>query len=609
MASQSVPYTTGNELLSYKGDAGLAAGTNPRGILPQQGDPFAGIGSTIDQLNGELMQQKLFDYKQKAAAQEQLAQTLAATGGSVFNTKDPATGQNMSFTPLPDDQKILDQKASDLRDTILQNPDKYMYDRDYLSAKREYDNLVNHAGVRSVAYSKYNLEANQSQDPQERQDIMAQRNHEVNNYKLTDFHMPEPHLADIPVTDSIDENQFKDPKTHENFGTTINNVKGVDYEFKKHGIPNAIVYAPLSDFSTKGLVNASKYMQQFQRSPVSKDPAYIASMNAKIDQNAADRGAKPVYAATINPDGTINYNNNPGQVLTALNLEKHGWVQTDQDPTDAKRKQEQEKAQTAKDYAEAQKALRDKSNHPPTAEELKEQRERQMGYNTYKEVQNVYNPANYTAKDKISTSPLLMGVFGPTRAVVQTVKDAGYSPDEYDYYNVPKSASKYIGIPAPVTTEESTVVPDPDNKGNKTVTKTTTPQRISESADKTVMVRNKQTGVGHLLYLKNGSVVANVTQRDAIENGLKHDNRYDEKVYANPAAYGQQFYDQEVAGQTPAPPAQNTTPNAPASQPGAKPQSVPSTAVLKTTKSGMQVWVDKSSKKLYNSEGQEIQIK
>lgn len=557
------PPQTASELLSYHGDAGLAAGANPGGILPQQGDPFGGISNTIDQIHGELMQEKLLDYKQKAQDQENLANMLASTGGSVFNMKDPKSGQNMSFSPLPDDQKVLDQKASDLRDMILKNPDKYMYDRNYLNAKQEYTGLVNHAGVRSAAYSKYSTDAQASQDPDERKDIMAQRDQEVGGHKLTEFHMPEPHLGDIPVADPIDEKDYKDPKTHENFGTAIKTVDGVDYELQKHGIPTSIVYAPMSDFSTKGMINANKYLQQFQKSPVSKDPAYITQMNAAIDKNAESRGTKPVYAATVNPDGTITYNNNPGQVLTALNLEKHGWVQTDTDPSDAALKQQKEAAEAQKDRAEAQKAKQPNAGKPPTAEELKENQEKQTGYNAYKEVKTVFDPTTYTDKEKISTSPLLTGLWGKNKDNIDAVKKAGYSADEYNYYNVPKVAEKYIGLPAPVQTtstdETITSTKDGVKSNTKTSTKDTTPKGISETADKVIMARDKKTNEGHLLYIKDGAVIANVTEREAIANGLKHESRYDEKVYTNPTTYGQQYYDNGGQG-APAPQSTQTGP-------------------------------------------------
>jgi hypothetical protein len=539
MTAQAVPYTTGNDLLAYKGDAGLAAGTNPGGILPQQGDPYGGISNTIDQINGELMQQKLLDYKQKAQDQEDLAKMLASTGGSVFNMKDPSTGQNVSYSPLPDDQKILDQKASDLRDMIINNPDKYMYNRDYLNARQQYNNLVSHAGVRSAAYSKYNLETQQSQDPQERQDIAAQRDAEVGNYKLTDFHMPEPHLGNIPAIDPIDEKDYKDEKTHQNFGTTIQGIKdaggnSIDYEIKKHGIPNAPIYAPMLSNDTKTLTNAHIATQAWLKSPISKDPDYINAMNATITKNAAERGTQPVYAATVQPDGTIKYNQNPGQVLTAFNLEKHGWIQTDQKPTDEAQKQIDERAKIKLDQQKEAETHRHnvatENKEKTTAESLKEEQDRIAGEGAYKEAHAVFN-APYTKPVSISSVPAMVAA--------TSVRNDGYN-----LYEVPNNVNtdKFVGIENPVeTTTENTLDPKANNKVTES-TKSTTQKGQSTKADNVYMAINP-AGDKKLVYVKGGAVINEVPERDAVANSLKHDAKYDEKVYSNRAVWGQHYYD------------------------------------------------------------------
>ncbi len=328
------PQVSGSDILNYHGDAGLASGAGNGGILPQQGDPFAGISSALDQVNAHNAQMAVYRYHQRIKDQENLANTLSQTGGSVFNMKG-ANGQNMSFTPLPDDQSVLDEKAAELRKIILAKPDSYEFNRGYLDKKAEYDSLIKHAGVRSYAHSNFNTQGAQTNDPDERNEIQQQRDAEITGHKLTDYHLPEPHLPKLQSVDVINPKDWQDKKKLQVYGTEIKNIDGTDYEVKKLGIPAKVIMAPLTDVTTAGIANSKNALATWLQRPESRDPAYVNAMNAQIDKKAAEMGVQPVYAATVSPDGTVTYPLDPRQAMTAFNIQKYGGVQEDKAPSKA----------------------------------------------------------------------------------------------------------------------------------------------------------------------------------------------------------------------------------------------------------------------------------
>ncbi len=540
--AQPIPYTTGNDLNAYQGNAALAAGAN-NGITPQASDPFAGISNTIDRINDRQAQMAVLKYKQKQKDQDDLAQMLSENGGSLSNMKGE-NGQNRSVPLLPEDQKIINEYATNYRRAIMADPERARFDPKLLAQKDEIARMANFAGRRAVAYSDYNVEASKIADEDERKEIIAHRDREI-GHSLTDFVKPEPYLHKIYPADMINEADYKDPKTHEQIKEEVitqTNPDGtkVDYQVTKKGIPNSALLSPMYDSTPAGMHKAMELYKATRAMPEMRNPAYINKMNAKILANATERGIQPVYAAVVNPDGTIEYNENPGQVAAALNLEKHGWVRKESKLTDEatkranveseiKRRRDLTALEWAKLKQDQEKAAKEGKQ---SAESLKQEVDEKGGLAAYREVKKVFDPKNY--KDKMEITPSLIAVG----------KDVGYNPADYEFYKVPPSvnANKYIGVEASEETETKTE----KSGGGKVTERSSSKTAKGESMrpDVVVMVRNKKTGQSELVYLKGGAPVAVVSERQAIANGLKHEARYDDKVYTNKVIYGQHAYDE-----------------------------------------------------------------
>lgn len=601
MADYSIP--TGSEILSYHGDPGLAAGAGT-GLSPIQVNPLAGIDSSLDRIQDLNQKEKLLEYQQKQKDQEDLAKMLSETGGSAFNMKN-AAGQNVSFQPLPEDQKTLTEKAHDLRHMILKNPDNYQFNEDYLNKRKEYDNLVSHAGLRAGAYSTYNQDAAKVNDTDERAKIMGLRKAELDGYKLGDYHMPEPYLHAVQTIDTISSKDWSDEKKLQEFGTKMHNVNGVDYETKMLGIPNAEILAPMSDVSTDGVTNINNMANGFYEDPRLRTPAYIIDMNRKIDAYSKARDIKPVYAAIIDANGNVQINKDQRQVATALNIEKHGEVRTKEKPSDAGIKQQKEStdisnlrneiknrdAATAQRWAKQAEDKREFDNphdpkSKPTTESLKEERYKQAAYGAYKDVHKVFD-------NSFEKKPVAM-------QYPDYWQKNGIDPSQYNFYPAigQKSADAFIGIQAP---SETTTTPGAENA--KTVDKSNTPSVIPQ---RVIPIEDKRTGERKLVYAgPDNKILAIVNEKDAVVNKLKHEAKYDQKTYENQTVWVDQAYGGPAAESTQPAPAEQV-----AAAPPSRPASIPASAVAKNHPTLGAIYVDAKNRKIYDaSTGAEIKIK
>ena len=599
----SIP--TGNEILSYTGNAGLAAGAGT-GLMPIQVNPLSGVDSSLDKIQELHAHEKLIDYQKKIKDQEDLAKMLSETGGSVFNIKG-ASGQNASFQPLPDDQKILTEKAHDLRRIVLENPSNYQFNENYLDKRKELDNLTNHAGLRSQAYAGYNSDAAKANDPDERRSILNLRQAELDGHKLHEYHMPEPYLPAMQTVDPISGKDWTDKKKLQEFGTAMQTKKDqngnpVDYQVKLLGIPNSELLAPLNDVSTKGTEYVKNSALGFYKLPQSRDPAFIQKMNADIDKKARQRGITPVYAATVDANGNVVYNPNPREIATALNIEKHGYTQTEEVPSDASIKQKKEAvditnvrneiknrdAGTAQKWADLKEKIREWDNphdkDKVNTESLKEQQYQKSAYNAYQDVHKVFD-------DAYSKQPTSM-------AVPSYWKEKGFDPNDYEFYPAldKKQADNFIGVPheAISTTTGET--------GNKRTEKSTLP---SATPNKVVPVVDKKTGERKLVYIgkkdeSNFAVLAIVDEKNAIVNKLKHEANYDPKIYENQTVWVDKAYGGEAPAQQPQVAPAATVNKIDIKNPPAN------VSLKKGTKLG-DVYIDKASRKAYSAiTGEEI---
>lgn len=536
MATQSIPYTTGNDILSYKGDAGLAAGAN-NGISPRQGDPFAGLGTTIDQVNEHHAQMAILQYKQKIKDQEDLASLLASTGGSVFNMKG-ANGQNVSYSPLPEDQKILDTKAKGLRETILANPENYQYDPGYLDKLNEYKSLVSHAGIRAKAYTDFNLDAQKETDPQEQHDILGQRNSEINGHKLTDFHNPEPHLPSIPTGDPSDF-VAKEALNQKNWQLKSDDGKTETYIVPSQYITDPRTLAPGNPLYAKALKLGQKYLT----SPSAQN---FTTINRSVNEYNQGRNLKPGDPGYmdlpyfINNDGKPEFiEKNPVKnalnIAAALTYEKYGRpITVAKSAEDMQKIKDEQAAIVEKNRQQNETERHNKATEgkesKATTESIKEQQDQLAGRNAYTEVHAVFNQKFENPAKAINPINL---------PATDLIKSEGY-----EIYQLPASspAHKYIGIEAPHQTEKEVV------KGEKGTTVTTSGDLDAKGSslkpDAVYMAVNPTTKEKKLIYLKGGNVVASVNERDAALNTLKHDSKYDQKVYEKPGVWAQHIYDQ-----------------------------------------------------------------
>ena len=538
MATQAIPYQTANDLLAYQGNPALAAGAN-NGIVPQQGDPFAGLGNTIDQVNEHHARIALLNYQQKLKDQEDLANLLASTGGSVFNMKG-ANGQNVSYTPLPEDQKILDSKAKDLRTTILANPDNYWADPNYLDKLNEYKSLVNHAGIRSKAYTDFNLDAQKETDPQEQADILGQRNSEIKGYKLTDFHNPEPHLPSIPPGDPSDF-VSKEAMEKKNWLLSGDDVSKETYLVPNQYITDPRTLVPGNPLYVKALKLGQKYLTSLAPQDLQDAKTAVPALNRATIEYNQGRGLTPGDPGYMEPIYSINPNTGQPQftegnsiknalnIAAALTYENYGRpIEKKKSAEDIAKMQTQKEQQALREREESEterhnRAIEAKGDRP-TAEALKQERDRQAALSTVKDVRGIMDDATKD-KNKFKNIP------GTNIPVPFNVPDALQKyRSEYELYKpiTGEKADKYIGVEAP---EVSTSVTD------KNKTKTTVKSSdVSLKPDAVYPMVNKKTGQREFIFMADGKEYK-VSEKEAAANGLKHDAQYVPAQYENKLPY------------------------------------------------------------------------
>lgn len=564
------PYTTGNDILSYRGDPGLAAGAGT-GLSPITVNPLAGLDTTLDRIQEQNHREALLDYQQKLQRQEDLRKMLSETGGSVFNMKSPQTGQNMSFTPLPEDAKVLNQKALEQRKLIIANPDNYWFNEDYQKNNLDLNQLTSEAGMRATAYGQYNQDLLKSNDPDEQTDIKNLRDSEIHGHKLGEGYMPEPFLPK-PV---INEGNLIDAKAL----ADENNWNPKEYIYYEDGneirskistlSPNVGDFRQTLTPGSKGYTDAVQMSKSYLKT-IATNPQFVQSQNQQIDAlnkaygytNAQGQPVNPHYIPHIadivtQQDGTPRVRVNTADAATvayALMMERHGTPKTgskvDTDAGDIESgvlDDELKRSEIAKNNA----AAKGKTGKPPTGEELKEEQNKQAALSAYHEVSDVFN-GSYPK----SVIPLPGA----------TIFKDGTKLSDYNIYSIPGAvANKFIGIEAPE---------NKDNKFDKATGKVssvvTTNKGESLTPDAVALAENKKTKEKRLIYFSQGKLVSEATPKQAMVNSLKHDARYQPSEYENKTPWVDQVYNNGGKAETStgtsaapvnnAPPKQNFTP-------------------------------------------------
>lgn len=571
---------TGSNILSYTGNAGLAAGANNGAILPDAGNSYAGLQNTLDRLNEQQARMNILKYQQHIKDQEDLAQTLAQTGESVFNMRGP-NGQNMSFQPLPEDQKKLEEAATDIRKSILSNPNGFRYDQNYYKKLADFNRMRNHAGIRAVAYDKYNTAAATTNDPNERQSILGSREAEIMNRPLEDYHMPEPHLPHFTYNPEnfISSKEAANDKNQNVFEVASGtDDKGNLVHTSMVGLgDNMLDFRPRVYRDSKNHADAANLATNYLHGIV-RDPAAVMEHNRNIDAINKQRGyvdaqgnpVSPHYIPHVadvvqtenGPQVRVN-TENPVDIAYSVMAEKYGALQPSKeikkDAFELKKEAlaedkvqlDMEKtrkqmglidAEIAKKKAEIDNIRKGKGASGKKSEaEVKAEKEKLAVLSEYRDFTSVFKKA-YEGKQVA------------TPQYPEFWKNHyGINPE--DYYIYPKlsdnSADKFHGIRGAETTTTS------EKKGVKTVEKTPIG---TESPAEVYPIVDKKTGEEKLLFItgeRNNKKGRVVSKKDAVIGALKHQAQYQPSQYKSKIPY----VDEVISGVGQSPSASSKTSN------------------------------------------------
>lgn len=399
------PDITANQIEAYKGDAALgyggAGGIDNTGN-PQSGNPVGGIQSTLDRIAQADEVMRMEHHREKIEKQKAMVNALHQQNGSPFNMADPQTGKNISFQPLPEDQKILNEQANNITRNTVANPDTYQFSPELQKQTRLHQEQAHAAGQRSMFRAQEMLAASQEQDPVERQKIIANMNKQLTENPIDNFRGLVPHIPASKLTNDIIEKDWVKEESRQQIGGMT-------------GKPTSVIDKPLHDLSKESIQNSANWATAFLHQPEAQNPAYLQRVNAANQQYAKERGVTPIDIARIDPQtGQISYNPNPREIYTALRRYEHGGLYPSEkaiEKQDAHLAAKQALRKSEFDMRMANdKNIRE--NNAESAAELKEKQNNYIGsyalstsYDVVNDLKGMdYIPAKEYAKDK--NSPL-----------------------------------------------------------------------------------------------------------------------------------------------------------------------------------------------------------
>lgn len=337
VSASEITSNPGNANLGYS--SGVAYSTNPADT-----NPLPQVATTLDKIREQEAQMNVLRYHQKLKEQEELNNMLAQTGGSAFNVAGP-DGKNMSFTPLPDDKKILDQRADELNKLIITNPRGFKQDADYLAKKRELEALKNHASQRAIFAAQSNAEAAKQNDVEERYGILGNLQNEVMSKSLTDFHTPSPHLNKLSFNPDnfISPDYLKNKEMQQDFQVNAGHdaIGNLITETRSGLSGNALDFRPKIEIGSAKFNEAQNMARSYLSSPYAQDPRSITNFNANIDKINAERGYAPgsphfiphISEVVNTPEGpqVKVVTTDPRDIAYALTAEHYGALQVNKD--------------------------------------------------------------------------------------------------------------------------------------------------------------------------------------------------------------------------------------------------------------------------------------
>jgi len=528
------PFVSGTEILSNPGNAALGySGTNVNyNFNPADTHPFASLETTIDALQANENKARLEKHLEQRADQEALAQTLAGMkgNGSAFNMKGP-DGQNISFQPLPQDQAILNEKADNLRRDILKNPKGYKYDANFYKNKDEYDQLLVHAQQRAIEHTRNKLAAAQTMDPEDREGYLKHNQSEILDHPLTDMYQPGTYMPKQRIDPEVifPSKTLFDKDNYSTMKATVVNRDGVGVEQDMVGLNgNVLDIRKTLVPGTKAYIEAYKMSVPFVKE-AQVNPDRIRQMNANLAAINEQRGYKPGNihyqppVAEIDPQtGQVSkISTDPVQIAGALYFEKYGALQP---------------KEKISDFLEKQKKAKSDSAHQGFEEKLELRKQDEVERN---------NRANNAKKGGTSTQELKDEA---NRNAAQAAKEETDKIFEQEVPDVPRAYPAYWKSKIGVDPNKYNIAEIHDKRAERLIgveaaeIKGIVPHGTSKIPTKTYLIQNKDTKEKELIFMEgpeNGEkkVVARVPQKDASLNLLKHNAKYNPKIYEDQAVW------------------------------------------------------------------------
>lgn len=606
------PFVSGTEIVANPGNAALGySGTGVEyNTNPADTNPFANIQGTLARIQDEDAKMRYVKHLEHRKDQEDLAQFLSNIkgNGSAFNIKGP-DGKNMSFSPLPQDQQVLAEKADELRKLALRNPDNYAFDPKILKKKEEYDNLIAHAGMRSVSDAQNRLSAAQSTDIEDREGYLKHNKAEIEDKALTDFHRPNPYMPN-PKTQGLnifDPKMLSNKDSYAIRGTSIAKEGNIDVQTDLTGLKDDIVdvrgkIKPGTNAFNEAVIMA----QRFISSPNTQNPQVIIDMNKRIDANNAARGYKPgdahyqPHVAEVKPDGTVGFTStDPAQIAGAIMFESYGGLQPVKKPTKALAEQQKTEAQTTEVKTKIQNERRTYHKIGAEIAHLNAQTEeakartaklegeaKKLAEKEQADIEEVNSPvASYlnvvadASKKKFKPIPA---------GIAPALSNAGIDASQYTMTNINPSDEGVSHIAGIQKTNDKGVATEGINA----------PSAAYYLKSNTGDPKNDMIAVS---YKKSPTETAwkTIKPNEAVENIIKSRKNFKNITDKTTATIGKsQNKLNEVFGKAAEEPAQEAK----------RPATVPVNAVLKETASG-KYWVDRANRKVYDEDGIEVIVK
>src|SRR6185436_1706973 len=194
MADIAAPFLTPEQLIGMPGDPALGGGA--RNYDPSNKAPFQPLQETFTRLDTEnnaaiqakqrqqaqfqhdtmskLMDfdhaDKVMQYKQRIDDRNELFKILHQNKMSAFNQKDE-NGNDVSMTPLEQDDDYLNKSVNDFRKKWMNNPTQAFNSPEFQSDMDKQDRLKTIASMRKIQTAKLQQELSQTADPNEQQRI------------------------------------------------------------------------------------------------------------------------------------------------------------------------------------------------------------------------------------------------------------------------------------------------------------------------------------------------------------------------------------------------------------------------------------------------------